>query len=117
VVAVAAIAEASSAASTATGVAAADAKPAPLIITKPAIGPMRALNLQMSKPVWLEVRDSGNNIIYYGIKPAGTKDTIKGAAPLMVVIGAADAMSLSVDGKPMDLTSIADGNVARLKIE
>ncbi len=98
-----------------------DAKPTvpntPSTVTKPATGPIRALSFQMDKTVWLEVRDSGNNIIYYGTKTAGTKDTIKGAAPLSVVVGAADALKMNVDGVNVDVKAQSIGNVARLKIQ
>jgi cytoskeleton protein RodZ len=86
-------------------------------MVKPAVGPLRSLTFQMNKTVWLEVRDSGNNVIYSGTKNAGTKDTIKGAAPLSVVVGAVDALSLSVDGAAYDVKAQSSGNVARLKIQ
>jgi cytoskeleton protein RodZ len=82
-----------------------------------ATGPLRTIALKVDKPVWLEIRDSGNNVIYSGIRTAGTNDTLKGAAPLSVVIGAADAMSLSVDGRPVDLIGQAKQNVTKLSIQ
>ena len=89
----------------------------PPAITKPAIDALRVISFQIEKPVWLEVRDSGNNIIYYGTKAANIKETIKGTAPLSVVIGAADALKMEVDGKSFDLKSTAIGNVARFKLQ
>jgi cytoskeleton protein RodZ len=97
--------------STALSVAA--APPAPALTTS---GPVRALTFQIDKAVWLEVRDSANNVIYYGTKNAGTNETIKGSAPLKVVVGAADAIRLSVDGASLDVKQAAIGNVARLSI-
>jgi cytoskeleton protein RodZ len=85
-------------------------------IKKPATGPIRALTLQFNKAAWIEVRDSGNNVLYYGTKPAGAQ-TIKGNAPLSVVIGAADAVALKVDGQAFDVQSKAQGNVARFSIQ
>lgn len=82
-----------------------------------ATGPLRTIALKVDKPVWLEIRDSGNNVIYSGIRTAGTNDVLKGAAPLNVVIGAADAMSLSVDGRPVDLIGQAKQNVTKLSIQ
>jgi cytoskeleton protein RodZ len=93
-----------------------DAKSIPNI-TQPAVGPLKAISFQIEKPVWIEVRDSGNNILYYGTKTASTKETIKGAAPLSVIIGAADALKMNVDGKSFDLKSVAIGNVARFKLQ
>ncbi len=84
-------------------------------IKKPATGPMRALELQFSKAAWIEVRDSGNNVLYYGTKPEG-KQALKGNAPLSVVIGAADAVKLKIDDQAFDVQSKAQGNVARFSI-
>ena len=84
-------------------------------IKKPATGPMRALELQFNKAAWIEVRDSGNNVLYYGTKPEG-KQALKGNAPLSVVIGAADAVKLKIDGQAFDVQSKAQGNVARFSI-
>ncbi len=84
---------------------------------KTATGPLRTIAVKVDKPVWLEIRDSGNNVIYSGIRTAGTNDTLKGAAPLSVVIGAADAMNLSVDGRPVDLIGQAKQNVTKLSIQ
>jgi cytoskeleton protein RodZ len=85
-------------------------------IKKPATGPIRALTLRLSKAAWIEVRDSGNNVLYYGTKPVGSQ-TLKGNAPLSIVIGAADAVALKVDGQAFDVQSKAQGNVARFSIQ
>jgi cytoskeleton protein RodZ len=120
VLAVAATAVAAEANNPQTSVVNATPTPAPAIkpsdIKKPATGPIRALTLQFSKAAWIEVRDSGNNVLYYGTKPAGAQ-TIKGNAPLSVVIGAADAVSLKVDGQAFDVQGKAQGNVARFSIQ
>jgi cytoskeleton protein RodZ len=116
VLAVAATAVASEATNAQASVVNATPSPAPAIIKKPVTGPVRALTLQFSKAAWIEVRDSGNNVLYYGTKPAGAQ-TIKGNAPLSVVIGAADAVSLKVDGQAFDVQGKAQGNVARFSIQ
>jgi cytoskeleton protein RodZ len=120
VLAVAATAVAAEANNTQASVVNATPSPAPAIkpsdIKKPATGPIRALTLQFSKTAWIEVRDSGNNVLYYGTKPAGAQ-TIKGNAPLSVVIGAADAVALKVDGQAFDVQGKAQGNVARFSIQ
>jgi cytoskeleton protein RodZ len=120
VLAVAATAIASEANNPQASVVNATPTPAPTIkpsdIKKPATGPVRALSIQFSKAAWIEVRDSGNNVLYYGTKPAGAQ-TIKGNAPLSVVIGAADAVALKVDGQAFDVQGKAQGNVARFSIQ
>ncbi len=88
----------------------------PSAAARPATGPIRALTLQLSKAAWIEVRDSGNNVLYFGTKPAGAQ-TLKGNAPLSIVIGAADAVALKVDGQAFDVQSKALGNVARFSIQ
>ncbi len=83
---------------------------------KPATGPLRGMELQFLKPVWIEVRDSAGNILSYGTKLDG-KQLLKGNAPLSVVIGAVDAVKITLDGKPFDLQAKSQGNVARFTIQ
>jgi cytoskeleton protein RodZ len=83
----------------------------------PAIGPMRNIVLKSNKPVWVEIRDSGNNVIYTGMRVAGVNDTIQGAAPLSVNIGVADAVTLTVDGQSFDVAAQAKQNVAKFSIQ
>jgi hypothetical protein len=85
--------------------------------TSTATVPLRTLNLKVDKTVWLEVRDSGNNVIYTGMRSAGVNDTIQGAAPLNVTIGAADAVTLLVDGRAIDVIAQAKQNVAKFNIQ
>lgn len=81
------------------------------------LGAARTVQFEINKSVWIEVRDSGNAVIYTGTKPAGTKDRVTGTAPLSMVIGAADAVTMTVDGSAFDLAAQATANVARFKVQ
>ncbi len=64
---------------------------------------------------WTEVRSKGE-VIYSEASLPGTKE-FNGAPPLSFIVGNASNVSLSVDGKPYDMSSITRNDVARFRIE
>jgi cytoskeleton protein RodZ len=48
--------------------------------------------------------------------PAGSEQSIRGAAPFDIVIGNAAAVWLTYHGKPIDLAPYTRQNVARLRL-
>ncbi|MEL7310147.1 MAG: RodZ domain-containing protein [Pseudomonadota bacterium] len=66
---------------------------------------------------WYEVRDANGNRIAYGTARSGLTRTITGARPLSVVIGVADAVTVSVDGSDFAITpAMRRGRTARFSI-
>jgi cytoskeleton protein RodZ len=47
---------------------------------------------------------------------AGEVAGASGAVPLMVVVGKADAVDVSVAGKPFNLIAVAKDNIARFEV-
>ena len=80
-------------------------------------GTVKTLSLAFQKNVWVEIKDAQGTVVSTGSKQAGTSESIKAQSPVNVVIGAVDAVSLSVDGQPYDLLAQSQGNVGRLRIE
>ena len=64
---------------------------------------------------WTEVR-SKSDLIYSEASLPGTKE-FNGKPPLSFIVGNASNVSLSIDGKPYDMTSITRNDVARFRIE
>jgi cytoskeleton protein RodZ len=77
----------------------------------------RVIDVSTDKAVWLELRDATGAVIDSGMKPAGSRYQVEGKAPISAIIGAADAVTIQVNGKPMDIISAAAGNVARVTIQ
>lgn len=66
---------------------------------------------------WVQVRSLSGGGTTQKTLTAGDKLVAPGSPPWAVVIGKADATTVTVRGKPMDLTSIARENVARFEVK
>ncbi len=90
-------------ASPATAAPEAAATPAPLV-------------LAYRGPSWTEVRDRTGQLLIARLFAAGSEQSIRGTPPFEVVIGNARAVSLTYQGKPIDLSRYTRQNVARLRL-
>lgn len=79
-------------------------------------GVFRTLDVQFVESVWLEVRDKTGAPVMTGMHKAGTSAKIKADAPLLLIVGAAHAVTVKVDGKQLDLEPHTAGNVSKVKI-
>ncbi|MEM7762764.1 MAG: RodZ domain-containing protein [Pseudomonadota bacterium] len=80
--------------------------------------PTRGLRLQFSEECWFEVRDANDQRIAYGTARAGTDRRITGTRPFRVIVGVADAVTITVDGDPYTIApSDRRGRSARLLID
>lgn len=66
---------------------------------------------------WVEVVDAHKVVLIRRSLAAGENVEVSGALPLAVVIGAVDAVSVEVRGKPFGLEPIAISNVARFEVK
>jgi cytoskeleton protein RodZ len=64
---------------------------------------------------WLSVQDAMRSLVSE-LHPAGQTLTIKGQAPFQVNIGNAPAVSMTINGKPVDLRPHTKGAVATLTV-
>ncbi len=65
---------------------------------------MRGLELRVTKgESWVQVKDAGGHVLLEETLKSGTVRQVEGARPLQVVIGNRAALTLSLDGKPVDL--------------
>ncbi|MDI9333887.1 MAG: helix-turn-helix domain-containing protein [Cytophagales bacterium] len=76
------------------------------------------LRMEAKGEVWVEVKDSkGTLIVHRTLKPKETVN-VSGQPPLAVVIGRINEIaSVSVRGKPFDISAISPDNVARFEVK
>ncbi|MDM7322716.1 MAG: helix-turn-helix domain-containing protein [Gammaproteobacteria bacterium] len=66
--------------------------------------PPRGLELRTDKAEsWVQVKDAAGKVLFEGMLKPGSTRQLEGARPFQVVIGRAEAVTLSLDGKPVDL--------------
>lgn len=76
-----------------------------------------AAEFSVSQLSWIEVQDKTGAILLSENLPAGTRRSVSGVPPLSVVVGNADGVKLTVNGKVVDLQSRTRNSVARLTLE
>lgn len=103
------------AAATAPAAPALQAAPSPQVRTAGSAGP--AIRMTFSRESWVEVRDRDGNVIFGQLNPAGSIRVVRGQPPLSVVVGNASAVSLTYNGKTVDLAPHTRTDVARLTLE
>ena len=79
----------------------------------------KSLHFVFSKDSWVKIKDSNGQIILEKINSRGTEQTIEGEPPLYLVIGNAAGVSLTYNGRKVDLAPYTRGNddVARFSLE
>ena len=79
----------------------------------------RASSLMMSfdAECWVEVTAAGNKRLVYGLQKPDTSLSLDAPGPLSILIGNADAVTLTRAGEPVDVKSAARDGVAKLRLE
>lgn len=78
---------------------------------------LQRLTFGFDQEAWVEVRDASGEIIYSRIGAAGSSQEVQGRGPFAVVIGNAQNVHLSQNGKPVDLVPYTKVSVARLSLQ
>ena len=86
--------------------------PSPALI--PAPGEKR-ISLTFKGKSWTEVRSKGD-VIFSETSTPGTRE-FNGALPLSFTVGNASNVTVSIDGKPFDMTELTRNDVARFRVE
>ncbi|MEM9173269.1 MAG: RodZ domain-containing protein [Pseudomonadota bacterium] len=75
------------------------------------------LRMRFSAECWYEVVDANGTRLAYGTASSGLERRIDGPRPLSITVGVADAVQLSLDGKPVQITdAMRRGRAARLTL-
>lgn len=90
------------------------AVPSPEPAVTPAAG---RIVVTFSDTSWTEIRDASGSFKILGEVGAGTRRVLGGRPPYKVVLGNAAGVSITVDGKPFDLTPHVRGKVARFSLD
>ncbi|PUE30558.1 RodZ domain-containing protein [Limnohabitans sp. Jir72] len=96
----------------AASVAAVLAKP----LTAPASSNGAVLGFIANQDSWIEIRDSKNQVLWSRLVRAGESAQAQFPLPMRVVIGRADAVKVTYQGKPFDLTAHTKVTVARFEV-
>lgn len=83
----------------------------------PVVDGTKRVVLTFNAACWVDVRDSERKFKLFGEMPKGERKVLAGQPPYKLVIGNAQAVSITVDGKPFDLAAHAKGNVARFTLD
>lgn len=96
--------------------AAPPAAPKPAAPATPASSLAR-LEFDFAKQSWVEVRDHADHRLMAQLNPAGTRQALIGQPPLSLVVGNASEVTITYNGRRVDLAPYTQVNVARLKLE
>ncbi|WP_261815862.1 RodZ domain-containing protein [Vibrio gallicus] len=100
-----------------TSVSAADSS---LAIEKPTQLPAvipPAISMSFKADCWIKVSDAQGKTLHMGVKKSGDSLKLEGQGPFKFVVGAPEAVSLSISGEPFDLSGYTAGKVARFTAE
>lgn len=74
------------------------------------------LQLSLTEPSWVEIDEDSGKKLEYGLLPAGSVRDYASDQAIDVHIGNANGVTLTIDGKPQDLSDFRRANVAHLKV-
>jgi len=77
----------------------------------------RELVLSFRDHSWTEVRERNGRVLLSAMMAPGTRQALSGQGPFELVIGNAADVSLTLDGKPVDLVPHTRQSVARLTLQ
>ena len=84
---------------------------------KPVPAGAQRLVFRLEKEAWLEVRDSAGRLLVSSLNPAGTERVVHGRPPFELVIGNASGVTLTQNGRPVDLKPHIKVEVARFTLK
>jgi cytoskeleton protein RodZ len=82
-----------------------------------AAGAEGVLRFNFQEQSWVTVRDANDKVLISQLNDGGSNLEVKGQAPFKLIVGNAKAVSVSSNGKPVDLTSSIRGEVARITVQ
>ncbi len=77
----------------------------------------REVRLVFEEESWVEIRDRNDQAIFSQLNQAGTTRRIRGVPPLQIVVGNAQGVRMTYDGRDIDLARHTKIDVARLTLQ
>ncbi|HEX4880435.1 MAG TPA: RodZ domain-containing protein [Limnobacter sp.] len=88
----------------------------PTVQAAPAAGEAR-LSFKFAEQSWVTVRDANDKVLVSQLNDGGTSLNVSGQAPFKLIVGNAQTVSLTHNGKAVDLSQSIRGEVARLTVQ
>jgi len=86
--------------------------------TTPALAPdMHRVELAFHDESWVEVRDAQGKVLFSQLNPAGGRASVEGKGPLAFVIGNAQSVEVTFDGRRVDISPYIKVAVARFTLQ
>lgn len=83
----------------------------------PVAGRAGVLKFNFQEQSWLTVRDANDAVLVSQLNDSGSNLEVRGQAPFKLIVGNAKAVSVSNNGKAVDLSSSIKGEVARVTVQ
>ncbi|MBK8523720.1 MAG: helix-turn-helix domain-containing protein [Betaproteobacteria bacterium] len=77
----------------------------------------KRLKMRFAQPSWVEIRDASGQTIYSQLNPAGSEREIEGQPPYVMVVGNAAHVTVSYQGRNIELQPRSKDDVARVTVE
>ncbi|MCL1141757.1 RodZ domain-containing protein [Shewanella gaetbuli] len=74
------------------------------------------VSMSFTADCWINVVDVTGKVLADGVKKAGHQFEASGQAPFKLIIGAPQAVTLSFNGEPVNMSQYGEGRVARLTL-
>ena len=87
------------------------------VVAQPATVGQSSLRFSFVDQSWVTVRDASNAVLMSQLNQPGSNIEVVGQGPFKVIVGNAKAVTMSHNGKSIDLNSSIRGEVARLTIQ
>lgn len=82
------------------------------------LGTDNQLVLEFAADSWIKIKDAAGKTLSFGVKESGTSLSLAGRRPYTMIVGNADSVKVSIDGKIFDHSSFTNKNsVARFTIK
>jgi cytochrome c5 len=72
--------------------------------------------MQLTSDSWVEIQDANNKRLFHDLARAGRQYSINGTAPITVLLGFSDGVTIKFNGKPFDIEPYTEDGVARFTL-
>lgn len=90
-------------------------EPTPPVLAEASLGGV--LHLEFGADAWVEIRDAGGQVLHSQLNTAGSSADIRAEPPFDLVIGNAEQVRMTYNGRPFDLKPFIKVAVARFRFE
>ncbi|MDT8448991.1 MAG: DUF4115 domain-containing protein [Wenzhouxiangellaceae bacterium] len=80
------------------------------------VGPMARIGLELVEDSWVEIETADGERIEFDLLRAGTARSYSGMPPFRVLLGRANAVNMTLDGRPYDFDGHDQGGVVEIEV-